>query len=236
MKHFIFGLLALLVVSAVQPAQGSVHTVDGTQTVYLAGRTQAELSAIAATADPGAFGTPFLLGDIADFSLTSPDAIDVSGFSSISITAAGLWSHTPTLGTGPDGVVGTSFTSEPEYGLFGISLVNARLNMLVGVFLSDAVPDPGSTPAMLDEIAGDDMTSPVLNQTFAIGSSLEDIVTPDGATRLYLGLHNGWEWNNNAGSVTVNIEGVPEPTTLAIWSLLASLGLSVCWRRRQRTA
>ena len=234
MKHFMFGLLALLVVSVVQPAQASVHTVDGKQTVYFAGRTQSELGAIAATANPAAFGTPFLNGDIADFSLTSPEAIGVSGFSSISITADGLWSHTPSLGTGPEGKVSTSITSEPEYGLFGVSLLNARLNMLVGVFLSDDVPDPGSTPASLDAIAGDNMTSPLLNQTFAIGSSLEDILVPVGATRLYLGLHNGWEWNNNAGSVTASIHGVPEPTTIVIWSLLATLGLSVGWRRHRR--
>ncbi|MCH8047360.1 MAG: hypothetical protein IID44_26975, partial [Planctomycetes bacterium] len=32
------------------------------------------------------------------------------------------------------------------------------------------------------------------------------------------------------------IMDIPEPTTLVIWSLLATLGLSVGWRRRRRAA
>jgi len=35
--------------------------------------------------------------------------------------------------------------------------------------------------------------------------------------------------------VELNADVIPEPTTLVIWSLLATLGIGVCWRRRRRT-
>ncbi len=109
MKTLAIGLTVFSALACLQPAQASTilsdFTVQGTQTVYFAGRTQSELSAIAAGANPLAFGTPFLLGDISDFLLTSPDPIDVAGFQRLSMTANGLWSHTPSLtpprGTGP---------------------------------------------------------------------------------------------------------------------------------------
>ena len=88
--------------------------------------------------------------------------------------------------------------------------------MLVGVFLSDDQPDSASTPPSL-VIGLDNMTTPVLQQTFVIGSNLENITIPVGATRLFLGLHDTQEWWNNDGDMYVTI--VPEPATLFLLGL-----------------
>lgn len=197
---------------------GSV-AVAGTEVVYFAGRTQDELSAIFNTVPDGEPRILDLSQDIGDIAVTSPSIVNVSGYRSISISAGGLWSHFPGLNppgaTGPDGRSDTSPTApRPVYGVFGVSLIEARLNTLVGVFLSDELPDPDKTPATLSVAAGDGMTNPLLNQTFNIGSNLDDILVPPGASRLSLGMHDAWGWNNNAGSVTATITGiVPEPSS-----------------------
>jgi len=49
-----------------------------------------------------------------------------------------------------------------------------------------------------------------LQQEFYIGLGLVGLVVPPGATRLFLSLHDGYEWSNNVGSVDVTI--TPGPT------------------------
>jgi hypothetical protein len=170
-------------------------------------------------------------GDLTDADVI-PSFVDITGFGGtiLSITATGLWSHTPIPGTDADGY-GSNMLSNAPYGDFGISLVNAPLNSLVGVFLDNTMPVPGTEPASLT--AGVDvMTSPLLQQGFVIGSSLENIVIPFGATRLYLGLHNGYEWTNNSGAMTVTLTPIPAPGAI----LLGAIGVGlVGWLKRRRT-
>jgi hypothetical protein len=134
-----------------------------------------------------------------------PPHIGVYNWRTVSIRATGIWGH-PQL-SGPDGIGGRDDTHDEYVNLGGISRVMAPLNTLVGVFLTDDPPDPGATPDSLNLFLGDDMTVPELQQAFAIGSSLEYITVPEGATRLFFGHNDGYEWNNNVGSVEVTYEG-----------------------------
>lgn len=161
---------------------------------------------------------------------TMPPWFDVSGYSAIlSITAVGEWGH-PSL-SGPDGYAGYD-PAHQEYIDLGISpALNTPLNALVGVFLTDATPVVFSAPASLT-LGVSDMTTPQLQQMFVIGSNLNNITIPVGATRLFFGLNNGYEWTNNVGSVDVTISPIPAPGAI----LLGSLGVGlVGWLRRRKT-
>jgi hypothetical protein len=99
----------------------------------------------------------------------------------------------------------------------GISNVTAPYDSLIGVFLEDDGPDRFKAPKHLDfKRLGLNFTSlaPELRQVFFIGTgATKDGVSrrylvPKGATRLYLGIMDSAEWNNNSGSfvVTVKVE------------------------------
>jgi hypothetical protein len=163
---------------------------------------------------------PPLYGDDLDLE-TRPAPITVYSGSTISLSAAGTWGHAGGAESGPDGRAGAyDPTYEAYVNLGGISRVIAPLNTLIGVFLTDAAPDPGAKPTDL-VLGTDDMTAPALQQTFAIGSSLANLQVPAGATRLFLGLNDGYEWTNNVGSVAVmltrsmSVEIKPETLNLA---------------------
>jgi hypothetical protein len=126
----------------------------------------------------------------------------------------------------PDGSSATKHRSE-----HGISEVTAPLNSLVGVFLGDDPPDGSPAPPPLDFHAlGRDFVSlsPQLKQVFFIGAGdtktrvagtnkkarvVRRFIVPKGATRLFLGTMDEYEWDNNGGffSVTVTIERIRTP-------------------------
>jgi hypothetical protein len=155
---------------------------------------------------------------------------------------------------GPDG--GPAFTyhvvSFPEAG-FGSGAQNGiadyfvPLGSLVGVFLDGHQPNLGPAPAPLDFRPGGNVPggtdyptlAPALKQVFFLGDGLtsggvrQQVVVPDGATRLFLGFADGFQWNNNAGAFRVTVQNAPAP---ASWVLLG-LGTAVvlgCRCRRQR--
>ncbi|MCZ8227016.1 MAG: PEP-CTERM sorting domain-containing protein [Microcystis sp. LE19-84.1B] len=199
-------LISLSVASGVQAV---TITVPGTSTPWLAGMPN---------------GTT-LAGDIAP--TNSP--VQVSGLSLIpgqtlnfSVTGAvnnNPGSPPPTAT--PDGVT-SLLTWGPHYGISQIS--NGRLNSLLGVFLDNSQPDSTPAPAALDfSSIGINFSSlaPQLKQVFFIGDGLtgtgsgavQNFIVPSGATRLFLGPLDYGTYNN-AGSFTVTVEAVPEPSTI----------------------
>ena len=155
-----------------------------------------------------------------------PPSIRVTGFGGTisSITATGAWQHfytdDPASMSGPGGYIDFDATRQVYIDL-GISPVpNVPLDALVGVFLTDAAPEPFTAPQPL--ALGDDMTHPLLQQTFVIGTGLQNIVIPTDATRLFFGLNNGYQWSNNVGAVDVTV--VPAPAAIGLG--LLGLGLA----------
>jgi Flp pilus assembly protein TadG len=97
----------------------------------------------------------------------------------------------------------------------GMSNLRAPINSVVAVFLSNADPrTQGTTPPALDfsSAASRDFHTlkPQLRQVFFIGDGrrsngeVQRFVVPPGATRLYIGTMDGWEWNNNVGGFNVS--------------------------------
>ena len=99
----------------------------------------------------------------------------------------------------------------------GKSQLNAPLGAVVGIFLDDRQPDQaGSPPPDLDfsTAASRDFAtlSPQLRQPFFIGNGVradgttkQDFIVPAGATRFYLGIMDGQQWSDNAGSLSSTV-------------------------------
>ena len=142
------------------------------------------------------------------------------------------------FGPGGNGVSGSNLTA-----LGGISGYIGPQGPLTGVFLSDAIPTSGA-PGTLDFSPGGiginfATLSPLLGQVFYIGDGVtsmgafQTFIAPVGATRLFLGIPDGFgfvgapgAYDDNDGSYRVvigvnEVPTIPEPATLAL--LLAGL-------------
>jgi hypothetical protein len=103
----------------------------------------------------------------------------------------------------------------------GLSAVNAPVNALLGVFLSDAQPNTSGPPPRLDFNPATGLglafnsVSPALKQVFFIGDGLtgrgagnpQQFIVPPGATRLFLGTTDGIGWLTNFGAFNVQVNG-----------------------------
>ena len=137
---------------------------------------------------------------------------------------------------GPDGGASVSHNAGESN---GISDMTSRFNALVGVFLGPDRPDLTPAPSAL-QFRDYTTLAPLLKQTFFIGDGLDtarrqqQVVVPDGTTRLYLGSMDSTQWSNNIGAFTVRV--VPEPAGVAAipaaWLLL--LHRVPCPRRPRR--
>ncbi|MBE9088610.1 DUF4114 domain-containing protein [Microcystis aeruginosa LEGE 11464] len=119
-------------------------------------------------------------------------------------------------GLTPDGGI---FLSHRQLDENGISNLTAPINSLVGVFLTDEQPNLTSAPDELNFEETGNITnginytklSPKVKQVFFIGDGknndgvTQEIIVPEGATRLFLGTMDGYDWYNNYGSFDVNI-------------------------------
>jgi hypothetical protein len=80
----------------------------------------------------------------------------------------------------------------------------------MAVFLNDSAPNNYTAPSNLDfgSAAQRDYTSisPQLRQVFYVGDGKRSngeaqiIVVPQGATRVFFGMMDAWQWNDNAGN------------------------------------
>jgi Flp pilus assembly protein TadG len=108
----------------------------------------------------------------------------------------------------------------------GMSDLKCPINALVGVFLSDEQPDKSPAPEPLDYTSASSRSKttyyPKLKQPFFIGDGLtgrgtgtvQKFQIPQGATRLFLGTMDGYEWSNNVGAMSVKIPGAKSGVTL----------------------
>jgi hypothetical protein len=97
----------------------------------------------------------------------------------------------------------------------GIADSSMPLNSINAVFLNNNLPDNQSAPATTSFATQTDRDytsfSPKVQQVFYVGNGQtseglqQTIVVPQGATRLYLGTMDGWEWSNNIGGYNATI-------------------------------
>jgi hypothetical protein len=163
------------------------------------------------TSDPWLAGQPN--GTTASFGDVAPDespvfAGSVSAGTTITWSASGLVSYGPGLPfDGPNG--GFAESDPAQNGIAGV--LNVQVDALLGVFLGPGVPS-GTAPASLDfSIIGLTYTSltPEVDQPFYMGDgSVQSLVVPAGATRLFLGTDDGFGWYNNVGAFDVSLTNV----------------------------
>ena len=159
-------------------------------------------------------GTKARMGDVAP--QHSPVLVERTLFNAVAVTftAVGAVQHTPDCPPDCVGPNGAELTSHRDGAEHGISNVIAPMNGLVGVFLSDVRPDRNDAPRPIDRQARrqeDQILSPKLKQVFFIGDgttvdgALRRYLVPAKASRLYLGVMDSYEWNNNTGSFTATV-------------------------------
>lgn len=172
----------------------------------------------------------------------SPVAVAVAAGWTISFSVTGEASNCNCSFEFPDGGSLTTHSAGAEN---GFSDINAPINSLIGVFIGPTPPNGVTPPAALDFSAaglGTDFTSlsPALNQVFFVGdgrtsaAQVQTFTAPAGATRLFLGTMDGYEWQNNIGGFGVTV-AVPEAGTAATTLLgLGTLALVAGLRRGGR--
>ncbi len=152
---------------------------------------------------------------------------------------------------GADGGVFGPTLMDAYAGISGIQHDTRRF-FLVGVFLNNQEPS-GAGPITLNYSADNFVQSaPALNQQFFIGDgltgtgngNLQRFVTPNGATRLFLGFADGFDfagppafYGDNVGSlsVTSTIVATPEPSSLLLMAATGITGAFGYLRRRRIT-
>jgi hypothetical protein len=230
-------------------------TVDGSDAIFLAGRTDLVIPA-ANLPWPGGLirhGGP----TPEEILETVPPVISVAGGDVIRVADPAVGGVSffngfgpPLYGPGGNGLSGSNLTA---FG--GISGYLGPQGPLTGVFLDDNAPSSGP-PATLDFTPGglgiDFLTlAPALGQVFYIGDGLtsgavfQEFTAPSGATRLFLGIPDGFgfvdapgAYDDNDGAyrvrIGVNQVPTPEPASLTLFGI--GLGILAFSRKRSRRA
>lgn len=130
----------------------------------------------------------------------------------------------------------------------GMGSTRAPRSALVAVFVGAGIPVSGPNPGDIGNMFTDyeygspgpsaltaSSYAPALQSVFFVGDgltgngsgSVQSFVVPAGATRLYIGVMDSFQWANNVGGYSVTV--VPAPASIA----LLGLGGLVTWRRRR---
>ncbi|HXC99225.1 MAG TPA: PEP-CTERM sorting domain-containing protein [Verrucomicrobiae bacterium] len=137
----------------------------------------------------------------------------------LTFSAAGGVANGPFQLAGADGI-DTYIVSRVPGAENGISDITAPIDGLIGVFLDDSAPSNFAPSTGLDfsTASNRDFATlyPQLRQPFFIGDGkdaaggVQQFVAPAGATRLFLGTMDSYEWADNRGSFTVQVSIVPK--------------------------
>jgi hypothetical protein len=237
-------------------------TVDGSDAIFLAGRTDV---VIPPASDPWTGPGTHLIRHGGptpeEIQETLPPFISVTAGDVVQVADPAIGGISffngfgaPFFGPGGNGVGGSNLTA-----LDGISGYIGPQGPLVGVFLDNSIPSSGPPPAALDFTAGGlglDFLSlaPELAQIFYIGDGItssgdfQSFSAPTGATRMFLGIPDGFSfvglpgaYDDNDGSYRIGI-GINEPPPAvpipaAIWLFgTALVGLVGFGKRKARAA
>jgi hypothetical protein len=148
----------------------------------------------------------------------SPVLVDmaIAGGATYTFSASGSANHGSTLPFFPPD--GEDLISHYLGAENGIADMTGPFVSLVGVFLGPNAPDADPAPRSLDFRNPADrdylVLAPALKQPFFIGDgstssgSVQQVLAPAGATRLFLGTMDQYNWSDNEGSFTVEITRV----------------------------
>jgi hypothetical protein len=140
------------------------------------------------------------------FAVTAGETLTISNVTGQAGNCPGCWS--PDANGGP-GISSAPFTfAGVGFTPLVSSFPSLPINSLVGIF-------NGPSPSVFE---------------IGLGGTF---VAPTGATELYLGTVDGWQWNNNVGGYNLSISAVPEPATWAMLVLgLGAVGFGLRMSRR----
>ncbi len=222
MKRLIQLITASAITLAVHDLHAAAFVVPGTSTPWLAGMPNGSTSS---GGDSAPAQSPILVLGI---SLTSGSALVFTASGAVTNGSGGITD-------GPDGGALNIHGVGAEN---GIADFTAPVNALLGIFLDATQPSLLSAPAAFAYLPDATTIFPGLRQPFFIGdgltstATLQQFIVPTGATRLFLGTMDGFEWNNNSGSFSGTV--VPEPTTIVL-SVFGVSSMLLLRRRRATT-
>lgn len=248
-----FLVAAAALVSAAAQAATYTVSIDGSDAIWLAGRTDLVIPA-AGVNWPGGLARHPITPEMIQETLPPIIAVGAGDVIRALDPAVGGISFfngfgEPLYGPGGNTPAGSSLTA---FG--GISSYEGPQGPLVGVFLNDGIPS-GPAPAGLNFTPAGlgidfETLSPQLGQVFYIGDGktsggvFQSFIAPTGATRLALGIPDGFGFGGVPGAYDDNDGGyririgvnevptIPEPGTYALMALgLAALPF-IARRRR----
>lgn len=228
-------ILAAVGVALPSMAQVFGVTVEGTDAIFLAGRTDV---VVPPASDPWSVLTRHGSPTPEEALETFPSSVPVAAGDLIRVLDPAIGGINFFNGFGPPffGPSGNTLAGSSLTALGGISGYAGPQGPLTGVFLDGTVPMSGPAPLTIDFTPGGvgidfSSLSPAIAQVFYIGDGIDTggefqaFTAPAGATRLFLGIPDGFgfggapgAYDDNDGSYRVRIgvnsdPRVPEPAT-----------------------